>query len=179
MIRRLAALLALGILAACAGGQVYRDRSVPIASVATLDVERYAGLWYEVARFPVPFQEGCVATTAEYTLRPDGALGVLNACRDETFDGPLRRIEGEARVVGPGRLSVSFDSVPFVNAPYWVLWVDDGYRTAVVGTPSGRAGWILNRDPQIPEDRLEAARQILAFNGYDLRRLERTPQPAR
>jgi apolipoprotein D and lipocalin family protein len=95
------------------------------------------------------------------------------------LDGPLRRIDGEARVVGPGRLEVSFDSVPFVNAPYWVLWVDDGYRTAVVGTPSGRAGWILNRDPQIPADRLEAARQVLAFNGYDLRRLEMTPQPVR
>jgi apolipoprotein D and lipocalin family protein len=91
----------------------------------------------------------------------------------------VRQIAGEAVVVGPGRLEVKFDSVPFVSAPYWVLWVDEGYRTAVVGVPSGRAGWILNRDPQIPADRLEAARQILDFNGYDLTQLRMTPQPQR
>jgi len=177
MLRRLLAVLALATLAACAPGQAYRDTTVPISSVAMLDVERYAGRWYEIARFPVPFQEGCVATTADYTLRADGTLGVLNSCREGIVTGPLRQISGEAIVVGPGRLEVRFTSVPFVNAPYWVLWVDEGYRTAVVGTPSGRAGWILNRDPQIPADRLEAARRVLAFNGYDLARLRMTPQP--
>lgn len=171
------AALALALLAACASVQGFRDTGVPISSVASLDVTRYAGRWYEIARFPVPFQEGCVATTAEYSLRPDGTLGVLNSCREGVVNGPLRQISGEAIVVGPGRLEVRFDSVPFVNAPYWVLWVDEGYRTAVVGTPSGRAGWILNRDPQIPPDRLEAARRILEFNGYDLGQLRMTPQP--
>jgi len=57
-----------------------------------------------------------------------------------------------------------------------VLWVDEGYRTAVVGAPNGRSGWILNRDPQIPADRLAAAREILDFNGYDLSRLETVAQ---
>jgi apolipoprotein D and lipocalin family protein len=174
------AALALAALAACAAvAPDYRDTSVQISSVATLDVTRYAGLWYEIARFPVPFQEGCVGTTAEYTLRPDGTIGVLNTCREGVLTGPVRQISGEAVVVGPGRLEVKFDSVPFVSAPYWVLWVDEGYRTAVVGVPSGRAGWILNRDPQIPADRLEAARQILDFNGYDLTQLRMTPQPQR
>ena len=64
--------------------------------------------------------------------------------------------------------------MPFVAAEYWVLWVDESYRTAVIGTPNGRAAWILNRDPAIPADRLAAAREMLDFNGYDLTRLVRT-----
>jgi apolipoprotein D and lipocalin family protein len=58
-----------------------------------------------------------------------------------------------------------------------VLWVDEGYRTAVVGAPNGRVGWILNRDPDIPEDRLIAAREVLDFNGYDVSQLQRSMTP--
>lgn len=169
----LLAALALA-LAACAPG--YRDTSATIASAAAFDPARYAGLWYEIASYPVSFQEGCTDTTARYApLGPD-RVSVVNTCR---VDGTLREIEGEARVVGPGRLEVSFGSVPFVRAPYWVLWVAEDYRSAVVGVPSGRAGWILHRDPVMPPDRLEAARRILAFNGYDLSALRMTPQFAR
>ncbi|WP_108482655.1 lipocalin family protein [Oceaniglobus ichthyenteri] len=153
----------------------YRDTSVQMSSNALFDPARYAGTWYEVARYPVPFQRGCVGTTAQYDLRADGTLSVVNTCREGTLDGPIKRIEGAARLVGPGRLEVKFDSVPFLSSPYWVLWVDEGYRTAVVGVPSGRAGWILNRDPVIPPDRLAAAREILDFNGYDLAHLRMVP----
>jgi len=176
---RTAFLLVLSLaLTACGFGN-YRDDDVPLTSYAALDVSRYSGLWYEVARFPVPFQEGCVGTTAEYGVIAPDRISVVNACRQETLDGPIERIEGDAVVTGPGRLRVSFDTVPFLRSPYWVLWVDEDYRTAVVGTPSGRAGWILNRDPQIPADRLEAARRVLEFNGYDLTELQMTPQPPR
>ena len=154
----------------------YRDTSVQMSSIALFDPARYTGTWYEIARYPVPFQRGCVGTTAQYDLRSDGTLSVINTCRDGALDGPVKRIEGSARLVGPGRLAVSFDTVPFLSAPYWILWVDEGYRTAVVGVPSGRAGWILNRDPVIPADRLAAAREILDFNGYDVTQLIQVPQ---
>lgn len=164
------------VLVAGCGGQeglfaTYRDAGVPIASKALFEPERYLGTWYEIARFPVPFEAGCVGVTAEYGPREDGGLSVRNTCR--RADGTVRSvIEGTAEVVGPGRLKVRFPSVPFVAADYWVLWVDEGYRTAVVGTPNGRAGWILNRDPVIPADRWAAAREMLDFNGYDVTRLE-------
>ncbi len=177
-------LLALGLLAGCAvlpneevGGlfEVYRDRDVPISSQVNFDPARYLGVWYEVARFPVPFEAGCVGVTAEYGPVDADTISVKNTCRAP--DGSVKSvIEGTADVVGRGRLAVKFPSVPFGAADYWVLWVDEGYRTAVVGAPNGRSGWILNRTPQIPADRLAAAREILAFNGYDLSRLMEVPQ---
>lgn len=176
MSRGLAAAFAL-VLAGCGiTGESYRDPEVTISSQADLDLERYEGLWYEIARFPVSFQEGCVAVTARYELQPTGEISVTNTCREDALDGPLRSIKGSAEVTGPGQLSVSFSQIPFVSAPYWVLWVDEDYLTAVVGVPSGRAGWILNRDPQIPRDRLRAALEVLDFNGYDVTRIEPTRQ---
>ncbi len=167
---RLLSLLALALLTGCAAFPSYRDQNVPITSMAVFDPARYAGTWYEVASFPAPFQEGCTGTRATYGLAGDGSLTVSNSCLK---DGVPRTIAGSAQVVGPGRLKVRLDGVP-VAADYWVLWVDEGYRTAVVGVPSGRAGWILNRTPDIPEDRYRAALSVLEFNGYDISRLQRT-----
>lgn len=168
------------LLAGCAtqdsGGlfSVYRNTETPISSKAVFEPERYLGVWHEVARYPVPFEAGCVGVTAEYGLRDDGLLSVLNICRNA--DGSEKsRIEGTAEIVGPGRLKVRFASVPLVAADYWVLWTDEDYRTAVVGAPNGRAGWILNRSPDIRADRLQAARDVLEFNGYDLSRLKELP----
>ncbi|MEO1536428.1 MAG: lipocalin family protein [Pseudomonadota bacterium] len=161
------------VLTACVG-TAYRDPDTGLASMAIFDPARYEGLWYEVASFPTPFQEGCTNTQADYELQSDGSLSVRNAC---FRNGALSVIEGSATVVGPGRLQVRLNGVPFA-ADYWVLWVDEGYRTAVVGTPNGRAGWVLNRDPAIPADRLAAAEEVLRFNGYDVSQLRRTTQVA-
>jgi apolipoprotein D and lipocalin family protein len=178
-------LAAFGLIAACAapvadgddGGlfEVYRDTTVPISSAALFDPERYLGTWYEVARYPVPFEKGCAGVTAEYASIGANKISVRNTCRN--LDGSEQSvIDGTADIVGPGRLEVSFPSVPFAGAAnYWVLWVDEGYRTAVVGAPNGKSGWILNRDPIILADRLAAARDVFAFNGYNLTRLLTVP----
>ncbi len=170
-----ALLAAAFLLSGCGVLEVYRDTDVPISSKAVFEPERYTGVWHEVARFPVLFEAGCVGVTAEYGLRDDGQLSVLNICRD-AGGNETSRINGTAEIVGPARLKVRFASVPFVAADYWVLWTDEDYRTAVVGAPNGRSGWILNRTPDIRADRLAAARDILAFNGYDLSRLEEMTQ---
>ncbi|PWR01227.1 lipocalin [Meridianimarinicoccus roseus] len=173
--------LVLALLAALAGcaGSVYRDRGVAISTQA-IDPARYSGLWYEMGRFPVPFQRGCAATTAEYAVTGPGTLSVVNTCREGTPSGPVQQIVGSAEVVGPGKLSVEFDSVPFVSAPYWVLWVDESYTTAVVGVPSGRAGWVLARTPEMSQSRWISALNVLRANGYDTSKLLRTEHgPAR
>ncbi len=176
--RALALILMLaGCATADSGGlfTVYRDTDIPISSKAIFEPERYLGTWYEVARYPVPFEAGCVGVTATYGLRDDGLLSVLNICRNA--DGTEKsRIAGKAEIVGPGRLKLRFDGLPFAAADYWVLWTDDDYRTAVVGAPNGRSGWILNRTPDIRADRFDAARDILEFNGYDLSRLMEVTQ---
>ncbi|NYS24686.1 lipocalin family protein [Rhodobacteraceae bacterium 2376] len=168
---RLLAALALALLAGC--GTVWRDTDAPMTPVAALDLDAYAGRWYEVARFPVPFQRGCTATTADYGPPEDGAITVVNTCRRGAPDGPVSQIAGRATVVGPGQLRVRLGRIPFAGA-YWVLWVAPDHDTAVVGVPSGRAGWILHRSPDIPPQRLEQAGAVLAAAGYDLSHLKMT-----
>jgi apolipoprotein D and lipocalin family protein len=171
-----AAALCLG-LAAC--GERYRDEAVAMETVAAVDLARYAGRWYEVARFPVWFQEGCVAVTADYDLRPDGTVGVLNSCRQGALDGPVETAAATARSVDASnaRLKVRFSRWIPIEGDYWVIFLDPDYSTAVVAVPSGSAGWILSRTPQIAPDKLEAARAALAAAGYDPSRLVPTPQP--
>ena len=166
-------LLTLLILAGC--GETYRDTEVSMFAVADFEPERFMGLWYEIARFPVPFQEDCTATTAEYQLVDAERVSILNTCRLGSPDGPVDQIEGIADIAGPGQLEVRFPSVPFVMADYVVLWVDEGYDTAVVGVPSGSAGWILARTPTIDPDTRSDAEAVLERNGYDTGRLIEVP----
>lgn len=175
---RLTAILLLPLaLASCARdsppvpAESYRNADALIASIASFDPARFAGRWYEVASFPTPDRQGCTDTQTVYTPAA-GGLSVVTTC---LRDGRPERTEGRARVTGPGRIALQTDAAPLPEQ-YWILWVDEGYRTAVIGMPSGRGGWILNRDPSIPPDRLAAAREILDFNGYDLSRLRMTPR---
>jgi apolipoprotein D and lipocalin family protein len=163
--RRVISYLVLCLLAACSPG--YRDLDTPMRAQTDLDVTRYLGTWYEIARFPVAFQKGCTATTATYGAVDDNTISVLNQCRRETPDGPIAQVRGTAVIEAPGQLAVQFSSVPFVRAPYWVLWVDKTYETAVIGVPNGRAGWILARTARISPERRANAEEVLRANGYD------------
>lgn len=171
------ALALLGALAACTGSS-YRDTGAPIVAQADFQPERYLGLWYEIARYPVFFEKGCTATTAEYGRIDAETISVRNTCRKDAPDGPAETATGKATIVGPGKLKVKFDRVPFVRGDYWVLWVDESYQTAVVGVPSGSAGWILARTPTIDAARRARAEAVLEANGYDPSRLYDVPQAA-
>ena len=150
----------------------YRDRSVPMQVVAAFDLARYLGKWYEIARFPNLFERGCVGVTADYSMRDDGKVRVVNTCRKETLDGVIDKIEGEATVVDTGKLSVTFVPwLPFAKGDYWVLYLDPGYNIAVVGEPKGKTGWILARTPRISDGQLAAAKGALVKNGYDVSKL--------
>jgi len=166
-------------LTACVGGGDYRDQSVPIQTVPSVDLNRYQGLWYEIARFPVSFEEGCFAVTAEYALNPDGSVKVTNTCREGSLDAPARTATASAEAADEtgAKLKVDFvPYVPFTAGDYWVLDIDEGYQTVVVGTPSGFAGWILARQPQIDSARLQRGIEALRRNGYDTEQLIMTPQ---
>lgn len=164
-------ILPLLILAAC--GDVQRDTSVPMTTVEEVDVQRYAGLWYEIARYPNFFQKRCLASRAEYGVRADGMITVNNSCRRETLDGEIASAQGVARVAGPGKLDVTFTPwLPGVWADYWVLSLTPDYTVAVIGAPAGTTGWILARTPEITAEQRAAAEATFVANGYSLGALE-------
>jgi apolipoprotein D and lipocalin family protein len=159
------------LLAAC--GDIYRDRSVEMTTVNSVDLQRYQGRWYEIARYPNFFERGCVGVTATYGLREDGRIDVRNACRANTLDGDLKVAEGIARVEGPGKLGVTFTPwLPGVWGDYWVLHLEPDYSVVVVGSPGGRVGWILARSPELEGPALARSQKALVRNGYDLGGLE-------
>lgn len=173
----LAATTALGA-ASTATAERYRDRDVPISAVPTLDLERYLGTWHEIARFPNRFEKGCEGVTAEYAMRADGKVSVLNTCREGGPSGPASTAEGEAWVVEGGKLKVTFVPwLPFARGDYWVLWIDDAYSVVAIGNPSGKTGWILARSPEISEVQRAAAEAALTKNGYDASKLYNVAQP--
>ncbi|WP_101339524.1 lipocalin family protein [Cereibacter azotoformans] len=167
------ALIALLALAACER-HVPSDRwlGAPFFLDPTVQPADIAGLWYEVASYPAPFQQGCRRTTADYRPLPDGTIALTNRCE---VNGMVRQISGTARVVAPGRLTVDLRGVPF-GGDYWILGQSRDGRTLVVGTPTRIAGWVLHRDRQIGPEELRAARDLFERSGYDAASLQRTDQ---
>ena len=165
-IRALACLVGLGAALAQAD-------SLPVQSVGKVDLGRYAGRWYEIASFPMFFQRRCIGdTTAEYALRSDGDISVVNRCRTE--DG-FDEVTGKAWAVdgtGNGQLKVSF-FWPF-RSDYWIIGLDDDYRWAVVGNPNRKYLWVLSRTPRLAGEALDRALQAAASQGFDLTPLKYT-----
>jgi len=151
----------------------------PLETVDSVDLDRYLGRWYEIASYPAWFQKNCTAVTADYSLRDDGVIEVVNSCRKGSLDGKLKQAKGRAKVVDTttnARLKVSFFG-PFWG-PYWIIDLDPDYQWAVVGTPNRKYLWILNRSPQMDEALYNEILSRLPANGYDPNGLNRTLQPA-
>lgn len=150
--------------AACSPNPVYRQSDEPLP-VAYIDQARYLGLWHEQARLPNSFEEGCQRATAEYALRDDGLISVVNTCYEA--NGEQRVAQGRARPAGEageGKLEVSFFG-PFW-ADYWVLERGENYEWSIVGEPEGRYLWVLTRERELsPEMRAEFERRITEL-GY-------------
>lgn len=152
-----------------------------VRTVPAVDLDRYVGDWFEIARFPNRFQRQCSGNvTASYARRADGRLDVVNRCR--TRDG-MDEARGEARVVDPtgARLKVRFAPallswLSFVWGDYWVLGLADDYSWATVGSPNREYLWILARSSKLDEDSFGRALAAARANGFDVDRLERTAQ---
>jgi apolipoprotein D and lipocalin family protein len=173
--KRTAALLLLVLAFSCAET---KERPMnPPDVVPFVDVNRYAGLWYEIARYPNTFQEGCVGSRATYTVREDGKITVLNECYDRTFQGELRSVRGTARVSDRetnAKLKVSF-FWPF-SGDYWIIDLGDSYEYAVVGHPKRKYVWILGRTKKMDPETYRKILARLREQGYDTSRLILTPQ---
>lgn len=143
-----------------------------IKTVDFVDLKKYVGVWYEIAKIPNRFQSQCVKeTTARYNLKENGEIEVINSCIDK--NGKLDKTVGIARVVDKktnSKLEVSFFSIlgwrPFWG-DYWIIGLDENYQWAIIGTPSRKYGWILSRKPQLDKEALNKIFQILKEQGYN------------
>ncbi len=151
--------------------------------VDTVDLDRYQGLWYEIARLPNRFQNQCEGeVTARYTLLESGRVQVVNRCR--TADDEIDEAVGMARIPDPehpARLQVRFSPrwlswLPWVWGDYQIIALDPQYRWAMVGEPSRKFLWILAREPRLPEARLKALLVEARRQGFDVDAVKRTRQ---
>ena len=156
----------------------------PLRVVPNVDLTRYAGQWYEIARFPNRYQEKCAGDViASYTLKNDGTVAVLNRCRLK--DGGEIKDEGVARVVGKGnpnsvlkvRFAPAFLSfLPQVWGDYQIISLSPDYTQALVGGPDREYLWILSRSPRIDNASYDRLAAEAAAQGFDIRRLQKTKQ---
>lgn len=169
------ALAALWLSACSVNPQV--DSMAP-RTVERVDLKRYQGTWYELARLPMFFQRNCAQSEAHYTLKDDGNIAVTNRCR--TLQGEWEQATGTASPQVQGKtdkLWVVFDNwfsrlLPGVaKGDYWVLYLSDDYKVALVGNPNRKYLWLLSRTAHVSDsvrnDLLSKAQQ----QGYDTTRL--------
>ena len=184
MIRNLRALLLCALCSFCwPVWALAQTPPAPLQAIPSLDLQRYVGHWYEIARYPNRFQRRCVAnTSAVYTANADGTVRVLNSC--QTASGESIKAEGLARRVGAAdsaTLEVRFapawlSFIPAVWGDYWVIDLDSEYQLAAVSEPGRDYLWILSRTPTVAPERYADLLQRLRQVGLDPARLVLTPQ---
>lgn len=154
-----------------------------VSTVPAVNLDRYVGKWYEIARFPNKFEALCAGhVTAEYAKREDGRLSVKNSCAKA--DGSIQESDGVARIADPAtnaKLEVRFAPrwlawLPFVWADYWIIDLAPDYSTAAIGDPNRNYLWILSRTPELPEETYQDIVNRLTEQGYDTSQLKRTRQ---
>jgi len=154
-----------------------KDTLPSLQVVSFVNIDRYTGTWYEIARYPHKFQKGCVGSRATYTLRDDGKLAVVNECYEESDKSKLSSVKGKAWIVDKNtnaKLKVSF-FWPF-SGDYWIIDLGRDYEYAVIGHPKREYLWILSRTQAVDEQVYEGILNRLKEQHYDTSRLIRTRQ---
>lgn len=140
------------------------------STVKQLDISRFMGKWYEIARYDHTFEKGMTYVTAEYSLESDGKIRVINR---GIKNGKPKEIVGKAKqpdpMEYPGRLKVSF--FLWFYSDYYILELDKDYQYALIGSSSDKYLWILSRTPELPKDILDKLLANIKQRGYDLSRL--------
>lgn len=149
-----------------------------LKTATQVDVKRYAGRWYEVARFPQWFQKDCASATADYSLNKDGSIKVVNTCIQP--DGTRRSVEGRAEPADGtnSRLKVRFSKAWYAAAipvpkegNYWIIDLTPDYRQAIVGTPDRNTLWFLSRSPRISKQDFARMKKVAQGQGFDTSKL--------
>lgn len=155
-----------------------KKESLPPLEVAkNVDLDKYLGEWYEIARLPTSFEKNCYSTKAIYSKNTDGTIKVENICHKRDVDGPVKSVTGKAFVGENGntaKLKVQF-FWPF-KGDYWILDVEDNYKYSLVGEPSRKNMWILSRTPQIELTALQLLIEKAKEKGFDTEKLIYTEQ---
>lgn len=165
-----------------------QDRSdQPLEVVGSVDLKRYQGTWYEIARLPNGFQKKCAGdVSATYTLLDDGQIKVVNRCLTES--GKVTEVEGRAKLAGDelpnSKLKVRFaprilSFLPFVWGNYWIIELDSAYTHAVIGEPDREYLWILSRTPKMDENVMEGILVRMKEKGFDVSKILKTRQGER
>ncbi|RKD91009.1 lipocalin family protein [Mangrovibacterium diazotrophicum] len=162
------------ILTSCA-----KKSDIDTTTVKSLDLNRYMGTWYEIARFPHSFENDLVGVTANYRLRDDGKIRVLNSGWKGTLEGEYDAADGVAKIPDPSdpaKLKVSF--FLFFYADYYILDLDTiNYQYALIGSSDPNYLWILGRQPQMDPKLYQKLVNEAARRGYDTSKLYKVPQP--
>ena len=165
--------LILLMITACSSAQKVNEMNL----AENVDLDRYVGTWYEIARFPHRFEEGLVGVTATYNLNENGRIEVINQGFKGSLDGELSRAVGKAKVAksgNPAHLRVSFFWIFY--ADYLILELDADYQFVMVGSSSDKYLWILAREPQLDEKTYTMLVSKALERGYDVSKLVRVPQ---
>lgn len=174
--KTLCSMFLLLLLSACSRP----EQSALTRQSGTVDLARYQGTWYEIARLPMPFQAQCVSDArAEYSLQANGTVRVLNSCRNQT--GAWEQAEGRAKALSADntQLQVSFlpswlSWLPMGWGDYWILKLDEDYQTVLIGEPQLRYLWLLTRQPKLATETQSAFLDHARHQGYDLSTLQFT-----
>jgi apolipoprotein D and lipocalin family protein len=164
------ALATLLVLGAC-------SQEPPLATVPSVDLNRFQGQWFEIAHLPRPTQADCTGTTASYALRSPTTMTLVHQCNVGSLDGPLRQVVANAIVKDPNataKLAVDFGGF---YGDYWIIDLGAEYEYAVVGHPSRDYLWILSRTPRLDPSTLAGVQMRAQESGFDVSRLEYTMQP--
>ncbi len=178
---RSSSLILLSLLLGLAGCASIPSGMQPLDVVDTVDVQKYLGRWYEIARFQHSFEKTLVGATAEYSLRPDGRIQVVNSGFKKDLDGRYSEVKAVAWVPDsskPGALKVKFFNL--FTGDYLIFGLDqEGYSWALVGSNTRNFLWFLSRTPTVSAELLAKMKAIAVAQGYDLSGLYLVPQKAR
>lgn len=145
------------------------NQKIDNSTIETLDVARFMGKWYEIARYDHRFEKDMTNVSATYTLLDNGRIEVLNAGYK---NGEYKEIKGKAKQPNPddpGKLKVSF--FLWFYSDYYILDIAPDYSHVIIGSSTDKYLWIMSREPVLPDNILSELIEKIRQRGYDMDRL--------